>query len=74
MRLTGDCVQLNCTGRAWFLLSQLLQDEHRPAVTRYCLRASPYLLSMFQMPQETELKQTFIQVSYFVRMNMNKAW
>lgn len=61
-------------GLGSFSLSQLLQDEHRLAVTRYCLRASPYLLPMLQMPQETELKQTFIQVSYFVRLNMNKAW
>lgn len=55
-------------------LSKLLQDEYRPTEIRYCLRASPHLLSMLQMPQETELKQTFIQVSYFVRMNVNKAW
>lgn len=40
----------------------------------HCLRASPYLFSILEMPQETELKQTFILVSHFVRMNINKAW
>lgn len=69
MLLTEDCVQ---PGLGSFSLSQLLQDEYRPAVTRYCSRASPYLLPMLQMPQETKLKQTFIQISYFVRMNRNK--
>lgn len=53
-----SCCRMN-TGQQW---------------QEYCLRASLYLLSILQMPQETELKQTFMQVSHFVRMNMNKAW
>lgn len=69
MLLTEDYVQ---PGLGSSSLSQLLQDEYRPAVTRYYSRASPYLLSMLQMPQETELKKTFIELSYFVRMNRNK--
>lgn len=69
MLLTEDYVQ---PGLSSFCLSQWLQDEYRPAVTRYCSNASPYLLSMLQMPQETDLKQTFIQLSYFVRINTNK--
>lgn len=55
-------------------LSQLLQDEHRPAETRRCLRAKLCPLSILQMCQESELKQTLIQVSSFLRMNMNKPW
>lgn len=69
MLLTEDCVQ---PGLGSFSLPQLLQVEYRPAVTRYCSRANSSLLPVLQMPQETELKQTFIQLSYFVRMNRSK--